>query len=194
MYFFQGLLSWTDVVYSVSISISQNYILKKYQVDTCWQSELLVIINWKVQVSLPKGSNSLFFPQKLLDSTSINNIPVWTVFDFSSPFAKSNPFEKQQMIREILYNGLEYPDVHVLSPDCRPVLQLGMVTADLPCLFLVIYFIIKFLDCNVSMVDCHFWSYWSLLMISTETKQWDCYSRKSSLWEWPAQAVLCSDF
>lgn len=140
MYFFQGLLSWTDVVYSVSISISQNYILKKYQADTCWQSELLVIINWKVQVSLPKGSNSLFFPQKLLDSTSINNIPVWTVFDFSSPFAKSNPFEKQQMIREILYNGLEYPDVHVLSPDCRPVLQLGMVTADLPCLFLVIPF------------------------------------------------------
>lgn len=62
------------------------------------------------------------------------------------------------MIREILYNGLEYPDVHVLSPDCRPVLQLGMVT-DLPCLFLVIYFIIKFLDCNVSMVDCHFLSY-----------------------------------
>lgn len=194
MYFFQGLLSWTDVVYSVSISISQNYILKKYQVDTCWQSELLVIINWKVQVSLSKGSNSLFFPQKLLDSTSINNIPVWTVFDFSSPFAKSNPFEKQQMIREILYNGLEYPDVHVLSPDCRPVLQLGMVTADLPCLFLVIYFIIKFLDCNVTMVDCLFLSYWSLLMISTETKQWDRYSRKSSLWEWPAQAVLCSDF
>lgn len=190
MYFFQGLLSSTDVVYSVSISISQNYILKKYQVDTCWQSELLVIINWKVQVSLSKGSNSLFFPQKLLDSTSINNIPVWTVFDFSSPFAKSNPFEKQQMIREILYNGLEYPDVHVLSPDCRPVLQLGMVT-DLPCLFLVIYFIIKFLDCNVSIVDCHFWV---LLMISTETKQWDRYSWKSSLWEWPAQAVLCSDF
>lgn len=47
-------------------------------------------------------------------------------FILFGPFAKSNPFEKQQMIREILYNGLEYPDVHVLSPDCRPVLQLGM--------------------------------------------------------------------
>ncbi|XP_056023019.1 E3 ubiquitin-protein ligase TRIM38-like [Ostrea edulis] len=47
-------------------------------------------------------------------------------FVLFGPFVKCSPCEMQQMIREILYNGLEYPDIHVLANDCRPVLQLGM--------------------------------------------------------------------
>jgi hypothetical protein len=46
---------------------------------------------------------------------------------FYSPFVKCSPCEMQQAIREILYNGVEYPDIHVLANDCRPILQLGMV-------------------------------------------------------------------
>ena len=34
----------------------------------------------------------------------------------------------QEKIKAILFEGRDFPNVHVLANDCRPILQLGMVT------------------------------------------------------------------